>query len=190
MTDVRRIGGTLVLTLGLCLAAGCSDRRVRAPIDESSPPVRGGTLELVGSSHVDHLATTSAYVISTLSLVQTFARQLLAYTPGPDTAEKMRPVADLALEVPTPQNGGISADGLSYISRLRRGVLWDSHPPREVTAQDVVRAFKLFCNPVSPVGAPMYYTGTIGGMADYCDRFSHVPGTAAAIRDFVTTHDL
>ena len=53
-----------------------------------------------------------------------------------------------------------------------------------------MRAFKLFCNPVSPVGAPMYYTGTIAGMADYCGRFAHVPGTVAAIRDFVTTHDL
>jgi peptide/nickel transport system substrate-binding protein len=174
----------------LCLAVGCSDRRVRARIDEAGPPVRGGTLELVGSSDVDHLATTSAYVISSLSLVETFARQLLAYSPGPDTADKMRPVADLALEVPTEANGGMSADGLSYTFRLRRGVLWDSQPTREVTAHDFVRAFKLFCNPVSPVGAPMYYTGTIAGMADYCEGFSQVPGTVAAIRDFVTTHDL
>ena len=153
------IGGTLALTLCLCLAAGCSDRRVRARIDESGPPVRGGTLELVGSSDVDHLATTSAYVVSSLWLIETFARQLLAYPPGPDNAVKTRPVADLALEVPTRENGGISADGLSYTFHLRRGVLWDSHPAREVTAHDVVRAFKLFCNPVSPVGAPMYYTG-------------------------------
>ena len=77
MIDVRRNCGTLALTLGLCLAAGCSDRRVRARIDESGPPLRGGTLELVGSSDVDHLATTSAYVVSTIWLIQTFARQLL-----------------------------------------------------------------------------------------------------------------
>ena len=190
MIDVRRTCGTLVLTLCLCLAAGCSDGRVRARIDESGPPLRGGTLELVGSSDVDHLATTSAYVVSTIWLIQTFARQLLAYAPGHDDSVKTRPVADLAIEVPTRENGGVSADGLSYTFHLRRGVLWDSHPAREVTAHDVVRAFKLFCNPVSPVGAPMYYTGTIAGMADYCGRFAHVPGTVAAIRDFVTTHDL
>ena len=63
MMHVRCMGGTLSLTLCVCLAAGCSDRRVRARIDESGPPVRGGTLELVGSSDVDHLATTSAYVV-------------------------------------------------------------------------------------------------------------------------------
>ena len=187
---VRCMGGTLSLTLCVCLAAGCSDRRVRARIDESGPPVRGGTLELVGSSDVDHLATTSAYVMSSLLLLQTIARQLLAYPPGPDNAVKTRPVADLAIEVPTRDNGGMSADGLSYTFHLRRGVLWDSQPPREVTAHDVVRAFKLFCNPVSPVGGPMYYTGTIAGMAAYCERFAHVPGTVAAIRNFVTTQDL
>ena len=87
----------------------------------------------------------------------------------------MRPVADLALEAPTDENGGISADGLSYTFRLRRGVLWDIQPPREVTAHDVVRAFKLFCNPVSPVGAPMDLHGTIAGMADYCEGFSQYP---------------
>jgi len=159
-------------------------------IDESGPPVRGGTLALVGSSDVDHLATTSAYEVGSLWLIDTFARQLLAYPPGPDNAVKTRPVADLAIEVPTQENGGMSADGLSYTFHLRRGVLWDSCPSREVTAHDIVRAFKLFCNPISPVGAPMYYTGTIAGMAAYCEQFAHVPGTVAAIRDFVTTHDL
>ena len=36
-------------------------------------------------------------------------------------------------------------------------------PPRAVTAQDVVRGFKRLCNPVSPSGAPGYYTNTIAG---------------------------
>jgi ABC-type transport system substrate-binding protein len=190
MNDVRRASGTLVLTVCVCLAGGCSDRRVRVRADESGPPVRGGTLELVGSSDVDHLSTTSAYVSSTIWLLQTLARQLVAYTPAPDSAARMRPSADLAVEVPSSENGGISADGLSYVFHLRRGVLWDSHPPREVTAHDVVRAFKLFCNPVNPVGAPTYYTGTIAGMADYCEQFAHVPGSVAGIREFVTAHEL
>ena len=75
---------------------------------------------------------------------------------------------DLALEVPTPKNGGINADGLIYTFHLRHGVHWSSSPPREVSAHDVVRAFKLLCNPVSPVSTPGYYTDTIAGMAAYC----------------------
>ena len=59
--------------------------------------------------------------------------------------------------------------------------MWNTSPPRQVTAGDFVREFKLLCNPVSPVGAPGYYTSTIVGMAAYCDAFGKVKPTAAAI---------
>jgi ABC-type transport system substrate-binding protein len=179
----------LVLAGFICLGAGCSDRHARSRIDDSGTPVQGGTLEIVGLSDVDHLATTSGYLASTQWLFRTFARQLLAYPPAEDYATKTRPAPDLALEVPTRENGGISSDGLLYTFHLRRGVRWNSSPPREVTAHDIVRAFKLFCNPVCPTGALGYYTNTIAGMAQYCDQFSRVPGTVAAIRDFVNTQD-
>ena len=45
-------------------------------------------------------------------------------------------VPDLAAEVPTEANGGISADGLIYTYHLRRGVLWQDGVP--FTARDVV----------------------------------------------------
>jgi len=172
-----------------CLGAGCSDRRARSRIDDSGPPVRGGTLEIVGRSDVDHLATTSAGFVPTFWLFRTFTRQLLSYPPAGDFATKTRPVPDLALEVPARGNAGISADSLMYTFHLRRGVRWDSSPPREVTAYDVVRAFKLFCNPVSPVGTS-HYSNTIVGLAKYCEQFARVPGTVAAIREFVATHEL
>ncbi|MEI6667758.1 MAG: ABC transporter substrate-binding protein [Acidobacteriota bacterium] len=174
----------------MCVAAGCSERRSPVRLDESGPPIRGGTLELVGRSDVDHLASTSAYLSSALALSQTFSRQLLTYPPTGDYETKIRVVPDLASEVPTTENAGISPDGLTYTFHLRRDVLWDSRPPRAVTAHDLVRAFKLFCNPVSPVGAPGYYTDTLAGMAGYCGQFARVPGTVEAIRTFVTTHDL
>jgi ABC-type transport system substrate-binding protein len=180
----------LVLVGCVCLGSGCSDRRARSRSDDSGSPVRGGTLEIVGRADVDHLATTSGYVTSSWWLFRTFARQLLAYPPAEDYATKTRPAPDLALEVPTRENGGVSSDGLSYTFHLRRGVRWNSRPPREVTAHDIVRAFKLFCNPVCPVGALGYYTDTIAGMAQYCEQFSRVPRTVAAIRDFVNTQEL
>ena len=49
-----------------------------------------------------------------------------------------------------------------------------------MTAHDVVRAFRLLCNPVSPVAAP-YYTSTIAGMTRYCDQFAQVPLTVSAM---------
>ncbi|MEI6667759.1 MAG: ABC transporter substrate-binding protein [Acidobacteriota bacterium] len=153
-------------------------------------PIRGGTLEIVGSNDVDHLASTSAYTGRTEGLLRTFTRQLVAYPTSNDFNIRTRPAPDLALELPTLANGGISADGRTYTFHLRRGVRWDSRPPREVTAHDVVRAFKLFCNPVNPVGSPGYYIPTIEGMARYCEQFARVPATVEAIRTFVTTHDI
>lgn len=175
----------------VALGAGCA-RRQTSPADEqdAGPPVRGGTLEIVGFSDLDHFSTISAYVTTSLMVSRTFARQLVTYLPGPDLSREPEPVADLAAEVPTLANRGISPDGLEYTFRLRRGVRWDSDPPREVTAHDVVRAFELFCNPISPVGAAGYYTETIAGMVPYCEELGQVPGEVSAIRSFVETHEI
>ena len=145
---------------------------------------------MVGSSDVDHLATVSGYVTGSLWLTRTFARQLVTYPPATDfeTAISLEP--DVARELPTRGNGGISADGRTYTFHLRDGIRWNSSPPRAVTAHDFVRAFKYFCNPVTPVGAPGYYTSTIVGMAAYCTDFMRVPGTIADIRRFMTTHEI
>lgn len=47
-----------------------------------------------------------------------------------------RPVPELALEVPTQKNGGISADGLTIRYKLRPNVKWSDDVP--FTAKDVV----------------------------------------------------
>ena len=177
-------------TAALCVGCGkVSDSRPGAH-NESAAPARGGTLKVVGNSDVDHLWPTSAYVTGSMWLTEAFARQLVMYPPAPDYATKTALVADLAQELPTRANGGISDDGRLVTFHLRSGVRWNSSPPRTVTAHDFVRAFKLFCNPVSPVGAPRYYTSTIAGMAQYCTAFTTVPGTVAGIRQFIASHDL
>ena len=63
-------------------------------------------------------------------------------------------------------------------------------PPAQVTAADFVREFKMLCNPVSPVGAPGYFTSTIVGMKAYCDGFAKVKGTVAGDRGYVNGHPL
>jgi ABC-type transport system substrate-binding protein len=190
MARARWIARAFVLLLCACLGAGCSDHRARSLSDDSSPPVRGGTLEIVGNSDVDHLATTSAYMLQSSWLIETFARQLVVFPQPPDDQAHARAAPDLAREVPTWENGGISGNGLTYTFHLRRGVRWNTSPPREVTAHDVVRAFKLMLNPVCPVGAPGYYTSTIAGMERYGELFAQVPGTVPAIRAFVNTHEI
>ena len=153
-------------------------------------PTTGGTLRLLGSGDVDHLDTASAYYTATYTLERAFTRQLFSYPASADSTTATTPVADLAAEVPTTANGGISADGRTYTVHLRQGVMWNTTPARAVTAADVVRGLKRLCNPVSPVGAPGYYENTIVGMKAYCDGFAKVPGTVAAIAAYVNGHDI
>ncbi len=191
MSVTRRLRhGFLGLTGALCVSCGGAQHATHHAADDSAPPVRGGTLKVVGNSDVDHLWPASAYVTGSMWLSETFARQLVTYPAAADYATKTAVVADLAQELPTRANGGISEDGRLYTFHLRRGVRWNTSPPRAVTAHDVVRAFKMFCNPVSPVGAPRYYTSTIAGLAEYCTAFTKVPGTVAGIRQFIASHDL
>ncbi len=60
-----------------------------------------------------------------------------------------RPVPALAAAVPTRANGGISADGLTIMYRLRRGVRWHDGTP--FTSADVVASFRAVMDPRSVV---------------------------------------
>jgi len=182
------------LTATICaaslLAASCTNVRGAGAVADAGPPVRGGVLKIVGSSDVDHLATTSAYASSSIWFVHTFARQLVTYQPSFDWQTAIQLAPDLAETLPSLENGGITKDALVYTFHMRRGVFWNTAPPREVNALDSIRGMKLLCNPVSPTGAPGYYESTIAGMHDYCVAFARVPGTVADIKTFVETHNI
>ncbi|MDN5857688.1 MAG: ABC transporter substrate-binding protein [Pseudonocardia sp.] len=96
----------------------------------------------------------------------------------------------MATEVPTKENGGISADGLTYTFTIKEGVRWNTAPPRQVTAADMERGIERLCNPVRPSGALAYYTSTITGMVAFCDGFAKVEGTADAIGNYVRSNDI
>jgi peptide/nickel transport system substrate-binding protein len=55
--------------------------------------------------------------------------------------ENNQPVADLAVEIPTVENGGISADGLTLTVKLRDGIKWSDGEP--VTADDFVFTYQM-----------------------------------------------
>jgi len=181
-----------VVLLAVAMGTGCGDGR-RPPFEnpvDSGAPVPGGTLRIVGSSDVDHLSTTSAYGTVSFGLLWAFTRQLVTYPLSEDFEAATHLAPDLAQALPTHENGGISADDRTYTFHLRRDVRWNSSPLREVNAQDLERGIKMICNPVSPSGAPGYYTTTIVGMKEYCDAFAKVPGTIADIRKFIETHSI
>src|SRR5581483_518663 len=136
-----------LLALVLAVAASSSQR------SGADTPKRGGTLRMLGNSDIFNLDTTSAYYTVSNILERSFTRQLLSYPNAPTFAGQIKLAPDIATAVPSRANGGISPDARTYTLHLKKGVKWDTNPPRQVTADDFVREFKLICNPASPTGA-------------------------------------
>ncbi|MFE9099306.1 ABC transporter substrate-binding protein [Actinomadura geliboluensis] len=176
------LAAALLAAVLAAAAAGCGGEK---------RGVAGGTLRVAGSSDVDHLDTAAAYSTWSGLLARQYARTLFGFAASGDFAEAAKVRPDVALEVPTPGNGGVSPDGRTYTIRLRDGVRWNTDPPREVTAADFVRGIKRVCNPAVPSGGRAYYTETIAGMAEFCAGYADVdPRSAAAMARYQRTTDV
>jgi peptide/nickel transport system substrate-binding protein len=156
-------------------------------------PRYGGTLRYYGPGGMDHVDPAAAYYAFSHQMIRLFTRQLFSYPTALDESA-LRPVPDLAVEIPTMENGGLSPDGCRYTIRMRRGTRWDTSPPREVTGHDVIRGFKRMCNPVAGAGAIGFYTSTIAGMAEFAEgyraAFEGVTPTAVAMGEYQNTHEI
>jgi len=177
-----------VLTaIGLVVAA-CGSSTSGTP---TASGTKGGTLIMLGSGDVDHLDTASSYYAATYTLERAYSRQLVSYPTSADTTKANSIVADIATQVPTTANGGISSDGKTYTFKIKSGVKWDTTPARQLTAADVVLGMKRLCNPVNPVGAPSYYESTIVGFMEYCEPMLKLSSsTATAITSYIQGHDI
>ena len=198
----QRIAVTAMAGLAAAGLAACTSSST-SNSGTGSKPVSGGTLKLVAASGPDHIDTVPAYYTADYILERGYARQLLTYPTAPGKTltsagwtKNTTPVPDIATAVPTTANGGITSGGKTYTFHLKQGVDWNTSPPRQVVAADFIREFKAFCNPVSPVGNPLYYTATIAGLKQYCDTEAayfgaktHSP-TAANISNFQNTHNI
>ncbi|HXH21808.1 MAG TPA: peptide ABC transporter substrate-binding protein [Dehalococcoidia bacterium] len=87
--------------------------------------------------------------------------------------ERLNVVPDMAAELPTTENGGISRDGKTYTVRLRRDLKWSDGAP--LTADDVVFGLKRMLDP--KVASP--YAGNFGVIAG-AREYSTALGTKSA----------
>jgi peptide/nickel transport system substrate-binding protein len=151
-------------------------------------PVKGGTLNMLGTGDIDYMdPNVSYYTVGYLNL-RMWSRQLLTYPAI--SGQTTDAVPDLATDTPTTSNGGISADGLTYKLTIRSGVMWDTTPPRQVTAADAVRGLDRTCNPAQPFGGLPDFEPLIEGMQAYCDAFEKVKPTVPAIQAFLSHHSI
>ncbi len=194
------LAGAAALGVAACGGSGSSSSGGNS---SSGKPVSGGTLNIVAASGPNHIDTVPAYYTADYMLERGYARQLVSYPTVPSSTTSdagwktnTTVAADVATTVPTQANGGITNGGTTYTFHIKPGVMWNSSPPRQVTAADFIREFKAFFNPVSPVGNPVYYTSTIAGLQQYSNAetafFANKANkpTATTIASFQNSHNV
>ena len=158
---VLALAAVLVLALGLAACGGSSTS------DESSggattsgAPVKGGTLTVTYQGEPTELDPAIAWEITSWGIERLTYQTFLTYASKPGEAGTEL-VPDLATEVPTAENGGVSADGKTYTFHLKKGIMFAQPVSREVKAADFKYSFeRMMVEPLAP--ATFFYTGVVG----------------------------
>lgn len=143
---------------------------------------------MLGSGDVDYMDPNVSYYSVGYLALRLWSRQLFTYPAI--TGQTTQAAPDLATEIPTTQNGGISKDGKTYTIHLRKGAMWNTSPARQVTAADVVRGVKRTCNPVQPFGGIPDFSTLIVGYQKFCSGFAKAGQSPSAIASYIDNHSL
>jgi peptide/nickel transport system substrate-binding protein len=152
----------------------------------SGAPQRGGTLNMVGVSDVDYMDYDIGYYTTDYQVLRLTLRQLYSWPAAPNH-NNIVPAPDMATGMPT-----VTDNGLKESVTLRSGMMWNTNPPRPVTAADVVRGIKRACNP-SPVsfGGMADFEGTIKGLSEYCAGYpAKAASSASAMKQYIESHNV
>lgn len=174
--------GGSAATSGGC--AGDPPNQIYSP-NSSGTPKTGGTLTALGQGDVDeNLDINIGYYTLDSLAYQLYNRPL--YTYPSVQCKTFSLVPDIASGPPVVSNGG-----LKYAVTIRTGAKWDTNPPRQVNAADVVRGVKRSCNPNTPFGGQADFNDVLAGYMDFCNGFANVDSTSAsAMADYINTHNI
>jgi peptide/nickel transport system substrate-binding protein len=148
-------------------------------------PKTGGTLTMLGEGDVDEALDINIGYFTVDSLAYALYNRSL-YTYPSVHCQTFTYVPDLATGPPVVTDGG-----LKYAVTIRTGAMWDTTPPRQVNAADVVRGVKRSCNPNTPYGGQPDFNDILMGYQDFCTAFAKVSSTSAsAMADYINNHQI
>ena len=126
-----------LLAAAALAAGGCS--KVSSGGGSGNPWTIHGIVRIGAYEDLDNLNPVLSDELYATNVFQ------LIYSGLIDYDDHGNPVPDLAIAVPTQQNGGISADGKTITYHLRRGVRWSDGAP--LTSADVKFTWQQILNP-------------------------------------------
>ena len=153
----------------------------------SSAPQRGGTLVVTYQGEPQTLDPAIDWETNGWAIEHAIFGNLLNYATAPGTAGA-KLVPDMATEVPTVANGGITNGGKTYIFHIRPGIKFAPPVNRVCTAQDFVYSFqRMMSLPTAP--GKGFYTGIVGAQA-FLDGKAKTIGGYRAIGKYTLEVDL
>ena len=170
----------LVLGLAACGGSDSNETASAGGSDANAAPVMGGTLTVTFQGEPTELDPAIAWEVTSWGIMRLTYQGLLSYEPKAGTAgSELAP--ELATEVPSAANGGISADAKTYTFHIRKGVKFAPPVDREVIAKDFKYSFeRMMVEPLAP--ATFFYTGIVGAQ-DFVD------GKAKEIKGYKVVDD-
>ena len=178
MKSHRTIVVIVALALLLALVAGlaaCGSSTSSSSSPSASGPKAGGTLNVTFQGEPTELDPAIAWEVESWSIERLTYQTFLTYASKSGVAGTQL-VPDLATEVPTAANGGITADGKVYTFHLKKDIKFAPPISTAVTAADFKWSFqRMMKAPLAP--ATFFYTGIVGAQ-DYID------GKASTISGF------
>jgi ABC-type transport system substrate-binding protein len=168
------LAALLALALGLA-ACGSSDSGSSGDSTAATgQPVKGGTLTVSFQGEPTELDPAIAWENESFSIERLTYQTFLTYA-GKSGEAGTELIPDLATEVPTADNGGISADGKVYTFHLKKGIKFAQPISTEATASDFKWSFeRMMKEPLAP--ATFFYTGIVGAQ-DFMDgKASEISG--------------
>ena len=146
-----------VIALILAACGGGSNGPAGSATNQAAPPDEQ-VLNLRMTGEPKTIDPQKAANATDVSVIRQLFSTLFTYDDG------LQIVPDLAAEIPTVDNGGISRDGKTYTIKLRKELKWSDGKP--LTAADVVYGFKRMLDPrVAGPNTSNYYS--IVGAKDY-----------------------
>lgn len=125
------------------LLAGCGGLKTETKQSNKPQIQSGGQLSYGSIQEPNMLNPLLSDMLATSEVARLIFNGLVT------TNDKGEWMGDLAVQVPTIQNGGVSQDGLTVIYKLRQDVVWHDGVP--LTAQDVVFTWQTIMNPKNSV---------------------------------------
>jgi peptide/nickel transport system substrate-binding protein len=164
-----------VALVGVAAACGSSSGGGTNSTAAAGAPQQGGTLKVSYQGDPTGLDPAVAWELESWAMEHCIFNQLLTYKAAPGPAIV---VPDIATEVPSTTNGGITNGGKTYIFHLRTGVMFQAPVSRAVTADDVKYSFERMMNPKEvPLAPAGYLYGKVVGISAFQKgKAAHISG--------------